>query len=147
MKNILLKSTLLTLVQYASLLTLFILLPWEAKNTILLIIQVAGIILGFWAIIVMSRSKLNITPMPREGSVLVSSGPYHLIRHPMYLALMLYFYPLVVPQSNPLVWSIFIIFNINLILKLLFEENLLNEKFPGYKDYSHHSWKLIPWVF
>ena len=95
----------------------------------------------------MSRSKLNITPMPREGSVLVSAGPYRLIRHPMYLALMLFFYPLALPQSNPIVWTVFIVFNINLILKLLFEERLLMAKFLGYGEYRKHSWRLIPFVF
>lgn len=147
MKNDRLKSALLTLVQYVSLLLLLLYLPFTAPNPILLSIQVGGIILGLWAIVAMSRSKLNITPLPRNGSILITSGPYHLIRHPMYLALILFFYPVAIPSGSPVILVILLIFTANMILKLLFEEKVLTRKFYRYMEYRQNTWRLLPWIF
>ncbi|MCB0804449.1 MAG: isoprenylcysteine carboxylmethyltransferase family protein [Bacteroidales bacterium] len=141
------KSWILTLLQYGLALALILLTPWFSKTPALLLIQIAGLALGIWAIFEMSRSKLNPAPLPRKGASLITSGPYNLVRHPMYLALILYFFPVAIPQAKLTTLLILAVFTLNLIFKLLFEERKLAMVFKRYELYQQKTWRLIPWVF
>ena len=141
------KSFILTFVQYACLALMLYFSPWLAKEIYLQITQAIGGIIAIWAIIEMNKSKLNIAPNPRKGSVLIESGPYKLIRHPMYLSLILLFTPLAVSYSDFLFLLIYTAFTINLVFKLLHEESLLKAHFTDYKDYMKRSWRVFPYVY
>jgi protein-S-isoprenylcysteine O-methyltransferase Ste14 len=142
-----LNPMILTFVQYVSLIWLLAFNKWFSDNIPMLIIQIMGIIVGFWAIYEMRRSRLNITPTPLSGASLVRSGPYKMVRHPMYLSLILVFVPMLIFNLN--LWSVivFLVFFVNLILKMFYEEKLLLVFFDGYKSYSEKSWRLIPFVY
>lgn len=142
-----LKPIILTFVQYVCILFLLILNPWFSENILLLCIEIIGIALGFWSIAHMSKSRLNISPTPLEGAILIQSGPYKILRHPMYLALILVFVPMLI--SNYSFWAIILslIFFTNLALKMLYEEKLLSVHFKKYNEYSNKTWRLIPFVY
>ncbi len=142
-----LKSTILTLIQYLTMAYLLFAFPVFTKNVFTLIIQSLGVFLGFWAIVVMSKSKLNITPVPREGSSLINSGPYRIVRHPMYSSLLLFLVPIVFYYSSKMGFLVFGIFLVNLILKLTYEEQLLLKTFNRYEVYKQYTWRLIPYVY
>lgn len=141
------RSVLLTTIQFLSIGALLFTNRWFVLNPFLLLIQVAGIILAIWSIIEMSKSKLNITPDIREGSVLISSGPYRFIRHPMYLSLLLALLPILSENHSLTNILIFLVLFINLIFKLSYEETLLKSRFKRYVVYSENTWRLIPWVY
>ena len=142
-----LKSILLTLIQYLSMVYIVLMVPLFSGNAITLSIQLLGIMVGIWSIIEMSKSKLNITPLPRVGSSFINGGPYRIIRHPMYLSLLLFLTPIVLYHYTNVGIMVFGIFLVNLILKLTFEEQLLLETFESYRDYKQHSWRLIPLIY
>lgn len=137
----------LTLVQYSFLPAFLLMGPLLCKSTALLIIQVFGVLLGLWAIAVMSKGKVHIAPRPRAGAVLVQKGPYGLIRHPMYTAILLYSIPLLVDTFQGERLVVFLILMANLMLKLLFEESLLLQYFPDYASYRKKTWRIIPGIF
>ncbi len=145
MKN--LKATLLTIIQYVTLSIMLYSNKWIADNPVLMFIQFFGIFIAIWAILEMTKSKLNISPVPRSGSVLIMTGPYKIIRHPMYLSLLLTITPMIINRISTLNIVIFSIFLINLIMKMLFEENLLYKYFDDYAVYSKKSWRLLPLVY
>jgi len=145
MNNI--KPLILTFVQYVCLIWLLAFNKWFSDNFLLLGIQITGIIVGFWAIFEMSKSRLNITPTPLKGAVLIQSGPYKMVRHPMYLSLILVFVPMLIFNFNLWGGVVFLIFFLNLILKMFHEEKLLFSFFNDYKSYSEKSWRLIPYVY
>jgi protein-S-isoprenylcysteine O-methyltransferase Ste14 len=145
MNNI--KPLILTFVQYVCLIWLLAFNNWFSDNYLLLGIQVAGIIVGFWAVFEMSKSRLNITPTPLKGAVLIQSGPYKMVRHPMYLSLILVFVPMLIFNFNLWGGVVFLVFFLNLILKMLHEEKLLFSFFDDYQAYSEKSWRLIPFVY
>jgi len=141
------KSIILTIGQYSTLTYLMIFSKWISPNYYLSIIQIIGFIVAAWAIWEMNKSKLNISPIPRFGSKLIQSGPYKLIRHPMYLSLILTLTPAMISYYKPLHLAIYIVFLINLVFKMFFEESLLKEYFVDYKMYMKKSWRLFPYFF
>lgn len=140
-------SLILVIVQISCLIILFGTGPSLADPLPLLLLEIIALVIGFWGIITMRKSRLNVFPDVLKGSSLISSGPYKLIRHPMYLSLFLLSISLLLTESNTLRIIIVIILCINLLFKVEFEEKLLKKKFPGYKDYASRTWKIFPYLY
>ena len=141
------KSLLLTLIQYLCLVSMLYFFPWFSNNAFLLIIQIIGFGIALWSILEMKHSRLNISPTPLKNAILITSGPYKYIRHPMYLSLILAFTPLLITYFSSYFLIIFIVFIVNLVFKFLYEESLLIDHFSDYKDYMKKSWRILPYVF
>jgi len=121
--------------------------PIFARLPALLAVEVLGLLLGAWAIVAMRLGNFNITPDIFENGTLATHGPYRLIRHPMYSALLLVTITLLIDSFSPvraLVWGVLFA---TLVIKLLFEERLLCDHFPPYSEYSRKTKRLIPYVF
>lgn len=141
------KAILITSIQFICIFWILFTNSWLATEPFLIAVQLTGFALGLWAIFVMSRSKLNITPVPLKGAFLITNGPYRLIRHPMYTSVILILFPILVGNyswTNILVFGILLI---NMIVKLHFEEKLLLAKFPDYKEVISNTWRLVPWIY
>ncbi len=140
-------NAILTFIQYAGFALFLYFTPWIAKGVPLKIIELLGFILAFWAIISMKNSKINIAPKPLKNSLLIKSGPYAIIRHPMYTSIIIVTIPLII-SSWDIYSLLFLVFlYINLILKLLFEESLLKIHFNNYENYMKKTWRVIPCIF
>lgn len=112
----------------------------------LLIIEIAGIMLGIWASAIMGRKNINITPLVKQSATLVTNGPYKFIRHPMYSAVLLTIWPLIIDKYSLLRLTIGLVLTIDLIVKLRYEESLLKKHFVGYEIYMRKTKRLIPFV-
>ena len=112
----------------------------------LLIIQIVGVMLGIWAIVIMGRKNTNVTPLVKQYAHLVTNGPYAFIRHPMYSAVLLTIWPLIIDHYSLLRLVAALILTIDLIIKMLYEESLLRKHFTGYKNYMRKTKRLIPFV-
>lgn len=138
----------LVLVQSLSIIFIFLTGPVLMENIFLFLIEVFALLLGLWAILVVShKSKIQISPEVAPGSKLVTEGPYKKIRHPMYSALLLLTLVLVL---NSFTWQrmiFWIILFIDLLVKIHYEENILERYFNGYKDYQKNTFKIIPFIY
>lgn len=142
------KSYTLVFVQFLSIGLILITGPVLPANIFLLTIELVGIVLGIWAILSMGIGRFNIIPDPKEGSHIVTRGPYRLIRHPMYLALLLFTLPLVIADFSWWRGLFWLALLIDLILKLNYEEALLEKKLDGYREYNkQRSYRLIPFIY
>ncbi len=121
--------------------------PFFAKNFFLLLMEIFGILLGFWAVYSMQLNNLRILPDLKENAIFVSNGPYKIIRHPMYLAILITLLPLLINKFTFLRLVIFLIVLIDLILKLHYEEKLLRQTFKEYSNYQKKTFRLIPYLF
>ncbi len=84
----------------------------------------------------------------QQGQSVISSGPYALVRHPMYLAMTLIFVgtPLALGSLWGLAASIF--FPVLLSTRISNEEKLLRESLGGYVEYTHKvKYRLIPFLW
>jgi len=116
--------------------------PWP------LLIMGLALFIGLWALWHLKPLGFNIIPDPHESCQLCQQGPYRWIRHPMYAAILLFFWSAVLTQpSTPLIWGLIILLTIVLLIKLHYEEKRLLQKLPHYAHYQQHSHKLIPFIF
>jgi protein-S-isoprenylcysteine O-methyltransferase Ste14 len=84
----------------------------------------------------------------QKGQKVISTGPYALVRHPMYLgALILYiFAPLALGSYWGMLFTIGV--PVILILRILNEEKVLSKGLPGYKEYCRKvRYRLIPFIW
>jgi protein-S-isoprenylcysteine O-methyltransferase Ste14 len=141
------KSAALVSLQFICLGILFLSGPLFADPIYLLIPEMAGLVLGIWAVLAMGWGNLNIAPDPLEWSKMVDLGPYRFIRHPMYLALLVLSLPVVLDSFSLLRLGVWLILLGTLIYKMGYEENMLLAKFPGYGEYRQRTSRLIPGLY
>ena len=118
-----------------------------AKNYLLLALEITGVALEIWAVITMGRHNLNITPLVKQEAQLVTWGPYRFIRHPMYSALLLIIWPLIIDRFSLFLLITGLVLTIVFIVKLFFEESALKKHFVAYEDYMKTTKRLIPYIF
>jgi len=105
---------------------------------------VLGSIIGVIAIWQMRKSKLSILPDVIKGATLIDSGIYSIIRHPMYLAVILAGIGLAINSNNYVSVLFLVILVIDLLFKSNREEQLLSDEFEQYESYKKRTKKIIP---
>jgi len=142
-----LKAFFLFFIQYLSLFTLIVTGPVFPSSSPLLIFYIAGWVLGIWSILAMGIGNINAGPDPLPEGKLISQGPYALIRHPMYAAILLVFTPLLLDHFTIPRLLIMMLLISNLLLKIRYEEKQMNLSYCNkYAEYSADTWQLIPYV-
>jgi protein-S-isoprenylcysteine O-methyltransferase Ste14 len=112
-----------------------------------LLVESAGVALAVWAILVM-WSNANVAPIPKQNGMLITSGPYQFIRHPMYTAQVLAVIPLVVEYPTDFRIAALFTLIVTLLFKLHYEEKRLVKHFgQPYSDYQTRSKKILPFIY
>ena len=109
--------------------------------------QILAIFIGLWAVKTMRLGHFNIVPDPMPEINLVTTGPYQYIRHPMYLSILLFFFPWVILHTSILSLTILGLLTLTLLFKLHYEESLLVERLADYRLYQPRTKKLIPFLY
>ena len=138
---------LLVCLQFAGIFYFFISGMVFPKNLLILVIYLVANIIGFWAIFSMNRQTINVLPDVRNNATLTKSGPYKLIRHPMYTAVLTMLMGLLLNDFSLLRLIIFCCVVMVLLYKINIEERILQVKYPDYQDYSTSTKKLIPFLY
>lgn len=110
------------------------------------LLVLAGYLFIFYVFTVNSYASRVI--MVEKDQRLVSTGPYSIIRHPMYLGSIVLF------MSTPIAlgsyWGVipFIAVPVSLVFRILNEEKVLSEQLPGYREYcTKVRFRLLPFVW
>ena len=106
--------------------------------------------LGLYIVFLVYRenSFSSATIEVAAGQRVISTGPYALVRHPMYAGSFLYI--LATPPALGSWWGLLAAAALApfFVWRLLDEERILKEKLPGYADYcAKLRWRLIPGGF
>ena len=92
-------------------------------------------------------SNLTAVPYPKDQSRLVETGPYQLVRHPMYSGAILMAFGWACWVHGWLTIGYAIILFVFFDIKARREERWLKEKFSGYAAYQKRVRKLIPFIY
>jgi protein-S-isoprenylcysteine O-methyltransferase Ste14 len=141
------KARILVFIQLSCIIIIFASGGPVASHFPLVLIQICGMAIGIWAFSVMGIGNINISPLVKQRAVFVTGGPYRLVRHPMYLAVLLVVWPLIIDHFSLLRIAAGLILIIDLTIKMLFEEHLLKERFVEYEAYMKTTKRLIPLIF
>ena len=89
----------------------------------------------------------NISPALKENAPLRTSGPYRFVRHPMYLALLVFCGGYVIGKFAVYSVSLWLAILLVLALKIYYEEGILRKRHPSFEGYAKKTKRLIPFVF
>jgi len=117
------------------------------SNIIFIFLQILAVLVLLVAAWEMRRIKYYRVPDIGKQDELVKTRIYKYIRNPMYLAQLLFFGILVLDNFTVYRLTVYLIFLVNFIYKIKYEEILLNENFKEFEKYKTTSWKLIPFVY
>ena len=109
-------------------------------------ILLAGVLLLAMAIFRLG-SNLTAVPYPKDEGTLIETGPYRLVRHPMYCGGILISLGWAFLVHGWLTLGYAIILLVFFDIKSRREEKWLQAKFPGYDGYRKRVRKLIPFVY
>jgi len=104
-----------------------------------------AVVIGGWATVLLGKN-LSIYPHPVHQPTLVDTGPYRVVRHPIYLAVILGAVGLGLASLNTAGVAVGLAFIPFFGAKTGFEEDRLVERVVGYRSYrSAIPFRLIPW--
>jgi protein-S-isoprenylcysteine O-methyltransferase Ste14 len=92
-------------------------------------------------------SGLTALPYPKEHTTLVTTGPYRYVRHPMYGGGILAGLGWALWVGSWLTLGYVAVLFVFLDRKASREEQWLEEKFSGYREYRRRVRRLIPFVY
>jgi hypothetical protein len=129
-------------------------LPWSitfltpdggvGPNLLSTVCVTGGMILVIIAALHLGRS-FSLVPQAR---VVVRTGPYRWIRHPLYFAEEIAVLGVVLQVLSPLTVAIFVIHIAVQIGRIHYEEHLLEQTLPEYRRYGQIArWRLVPCIW
>ena len=89
----------------------------------------------------------RVVEVEKEQTV-ISTGPYAIVRHPMYLGILLIYLFTPIALGSYLAVSVFFLFVPLLVYRIRNEEEVLVRELPGYSEYRKKTrYRLIPFVW
>jgi protein-S-isoprenylcysteine O-methyltransferase Ste14 len=123
---------------------------WSSVPPSLVIVGDALVVLGYVIVFLVFRENSYTSAVIEVGAgqQVVATGPYALVRHPMYAGGLLGF--LGTPIALGSWWGLLpagVLAGV-IVWRLLGEEEYLARHLPGYAEYRHNvRWRLVPWLW
>ena len=123
---------------------------WSSVPTAICLVGDIVVVLGLVIVFFVFRenSFTSATIETEKEQKVITTGPYALVRHPMYIGALLML--LGVPLALGSWWGILALIPITIviILRLLDEENYLLRNLSGYKNYyAKVQYRLVPYIW
>jgi protein-S-isoprenylcysteine O-methyltransferase Ste14 len=127
--------------------SLLVLSGGDAVRTIGLILLIPGFALMQFAEKYLDK-QFSIEVTLQKDHRLIQSGPYKFIRHPRYLGILLFFVGISLTFRSLLTILVTLALAIVLIWRVFVEESMMKQEFgKEWDDYTHRSWRVIPFIF
>jgi protein-S-isoprenylcysteine O-methyltransferase Ste14 len=116
-----------------------------ANRPLTIAIQAAAALLMLYARLTFGRRSFHAAATPTEGA-LVTSGPYAVLRHPIYAAVLYFTWAAVADHPWRLVAAAGLLITAGAIARMLMEERMLAARYPEYRDYMRRTRRVVPYV-
>jgi protein-S-isoprenylcysteine O-methyltransferase Ste14 len=122
-------------------------------SSVPVLVEIAGdllVAIGFYFIFLVYKenSFTSATIEVAENQMVISTGPYALVRHPMYASASLYL--IGTPLALGSYWGLLVLVGMMpfLIWRLFDEERFLGNHLPGYREYQKKvQHRLVPYIW
>jgi protein-S-isoprenylcysteine O-methyltransferase Ste14 len=125
---------------------------WSQVPFWLQLVGAVMLLYSFYLFFLTFRENSYLSPVVRiqkeRGQSVVSTGPYHYVRHPMYAgaALFLLGTPLLLGSLYGILIGLLLV--VMIAIRAVMEERMLREELSGYDAYMHEvKYRLIPYVW
>jgi len=108
--------------------------------------QLFAVALSVWARRSFQAGQFSIHAEPSEGSLLLFSGPYRVIRHPMYAAALLLIWTGILGHLSISNVVIGLIVLGVIVIRIMTEEQFLQARYPDFAEYSRKTKRIIPFI-
>jgi protein-S-isoprenylcysteine O-methyltransferase Ste14 len=108
------------------------------------------VFLGYLLIFLVFRenSYAGRTVRVEKGQKVISTGPYSVIRHPMYIGVLFMYLATPIALGSYVAVLPFLLIIPMLVFRILNEEEVLRRELPGYKEYCKKvRYRLIPYIW
>lgn len=127
-------------------LTLIAAIIWKAKWSYIEVpFTILGLFLGIWSAWHLRR-QLSALPEPIQGKKLIRSGPYRIVRHPIYFAILIWGLGKLFSSFDVGLLILYLLLFGVLFFKIRHEEKLLLNCYSDYKEYKSKTAGLIPFL-
>jgi protein-S-isoprenylcysteine O-methyltransferase Ste14 len=122
--------------------------PTPLFGSIGLVLDIAGVAFAIWARVTLGRNWSGTVIATQEGQELVRTGPYAIVRHPIYTGLLLAIAGTALTIGTLASYLGVVAGAVALLIRVGIEEKQMREQFgPAHEAYRQHTWKLIPFVW
>jgi protein-S-isoprenylcysteine O-methyltransferase Ste14 len=108
-------------------------------------IQVVAALLMAWARLTFGIRSFHGTANPTTGG-LVTTGPYRYIRHPIYAAILYFFWAGIAAHPSLVTLAAGLLATAFTAVRIVAEEKLLVTMYPEYRAYARVTKRVVPFV-
>jgi protein-S-isoprenylcysteine O-methyltransferase Ste14 len=110
-------------------------------------INIAGLLFAVWARQYLGRNWSSSVTI-KQGHELITTGPYAVVRHPIYTGILTGFLGVAIAMSQVRGFLVPALFLLAFWLKFRREEQFMRSQFgEAYATYAHHTSALVPYLF
>jgi protein-S-isoprenylcysteine O-methyltransferase Ste14 len=125
---------------------------WSPLPAWLQLVGAIVLLCSFVLLFLTFRENAYLSPVVRiqdeRGHTVVSSGPYHYVRHPMYMAIVVFVVGTSLLLGSWLGVLLGLIIVVMLGWRAVLEERTLQQELPGYTGYmAQVKYRLIPYIW
>jgi protein-S-isoprenylcysteine O-methyltransferase Ste14 len=146
MKNLLTYPHLLVTAQFGLIGLMILFSRGVLHSPVAITVFLIGVFIGFWAIAHNQLGNFHIRPVLKEGCQLTTTGPYRLIRHPMYTSVITMMLGVLISTPTLLEAVMFVVLVAVLYLKAHREEELWCGHNEIYLAYQKKTKLFIPYI-
>jgi protein-S-isoprenylcysteine O-methyltransferase Ste14 len=117
-----------------------------SPSPVVIAIQAVAVLLMIWARVTLGWRSFHATANPTQGD-LVTRGPYRLIRHPIYTAVVLFVFAGAAAHLSLIVAGLALAALAGSLMRMFMEERFLRSRYPEYDAYAARTRRMVPFVF
>jgi protein-S-isoprenylcysteine O-methyltransferase Ste14 len=125
---------------------------WSQMPVLLQVLGLAGIVwagaLIFWTVLTNAYLGRMVRIQEDRGHQVISGGPYHYVRHPMYVGIILLFPCMALFVGSWWALAPASLIALLMVIRTALEDRTLQAELPGYAEYARQvRYRLLPGVW